>query len=136
LTSEGNLPLELKLFNADLPGKTVIAATQKIKHQFPPHIEILQVTDLFDLLTKLGQRNITSLLVEGGVKVREEFFQAKLVNRIQVYLAPVVIASLSKKATLLPMDAVALGPDLSISVDCEYYPTSRDLFAGSTGPRT
>jgi diaminohydroxyphosphoribosylaminopyrimidine deaminase/5-amino-6-(5-phosphoribosylamino)uracil reductase len=119
LTSKAELSAELRLFNPDLPGKTLIAATEKITNKFPEHIEILSIRNLLELLSELGRRNITSLLVEGGVNVREAFFADNLVNRIQVYLAPVIIGSLTKKMQLPALECSTLGSDVSLSTNLE-----------------
>ena len=47
--------------------------------------------DLHDLLGKLGEREVTSLLVEGGPSVLGSFFDARLVDKVQAFVAPMVI---------------------------------------------
>jgi diaminohydroxyphosphoribosylaminopyrimidine deaminase/5-amino-6-(5-phosphoribosylamino)uracil reductase len=47
--------------------------------------------DLPSLLDELGKRGMLSLLVEGGGQVNASFFNAGLVDKVQVYVAPMVI---------------------------------------------
>lgn len=61
--------------------------------------EILEVRrgaaglDLGDLLDRLGERRITSLLVEGGGVTASRFLAAAVVDRLCVHVAPVVLGS-------------------------------------------
>lgn len=112
LSSKGNLPCDLKIFSTELPGKTLIATTVPAHHlpiyskSLDPHsgIEILVLpansqgrVDLSSLLLELGRREISSVLVEGGMTVNESFIQEKLIQKIFVYVAPVIIGTLEKK---------------------------------------
>jgi diaminohydroxyphosphoribosylaminopyrimidine deaminase/5-amino-6-(5-phosphoribosylamino)uracil reductase len=47
--------------------------------------------DISALLTELGQRQIISLLVEGGGKVLGTCFEANIVNEVWAFLAPLII---------------------------------------------
>ncbi|WP_342766658.1 bifunctional diaminohydroxyphosphoribosylaminopyrimidine deaminase/5-amino-6-(5-phosphoribosylamino)uracil reductase RibD [Tumebacillus permanentifrigoris] len=47
--------------------------------------------DLLEMLQILGQQNVTSVLVEGGGEVNAAFFEAKLVDKVVLYLAPKLI---------------------------------------------
>ncbi|MEO7673621.1 MAG: RibD family protein, partial [Pyrinomonadaceae bacterium] len=47
--------------------------------------------DLDELLAELGKRQIQSVLVEGGSEVAGAFFDAKLVDRLTLIVAPIVI---------------------------------------------
>lgn len=108
LASRG-VPLDLKMFHPDMPRKTIVATTDAIDKQhhqamLDQKIEVVILpsskqgyVDLTSLLDELGKRQITSLLVEGGMTVHENFFAENLVNQVHVYLAPVFIGSLEKK---------------------------------------
>ncbi|MEG1345704.1 MAG: bifunctional diaminohydroxyphosphoribosylaminopyrimidine deaminase/5-amino-6-(5-phosphoribosylamino)uracil reductase RibD [Acidaminococcaceae bacterium] len=62
-----------------------------------PQVEVLQVgtvdgkIDLAALLTVLGARKITGLLVEGGSATHGAFYAAGLVNRVYAFIAPKII---------------------------------------------
>jgi len=47
--------------------------------------------DLAAVLTDLGSRGLTDLLVEGGPTVLKAFWQQRLADKVMVYIAPVVI---------------------------------------------
>ena len=112
LSSGNRLPLDLKMFDTSMPAKTIIATTNDIDGKYrqlsvDKNIEILVLpknksgqVDLPSLLDELGKREITSLLVEGGMTVHESFFEHNLVNKVHVYLAPLIIGTLEKKKKL------------------------------------
>lgn len=112
VTTRDQLPKNLKLFQNFFPGKTIIASTKLINESFKKiilgkNIEWLVFPknkngfiDVRELLIELGNRNISSLLVEGGQTIHEQFFEAKLVNKVQVYLSPWIISALEKKQNL------------------------------------
>jgi diaminohydroxyphosphoribosylaminopyrimidine deaminase/5-amino-6-(5-phosphoribosylamino)uracil reductase len=47
--------------------------------------------ELFAVLTELGARSIQSLLVEGGATVAAKLLEAGLVNKVSLFLAPIII---------------------------------------------
>jgi len=47
--------------------------------------------DLPSLLDELGKRGLLSLLIEGGSQVNASFFDAGLVDKVQAYIAPMLI---------------------------------------------
>jgi len=102
LTAKGDLPLSLQVFNAKLPGKTIVATTTKADATWITNLQDLGVevwilpeertqVSLTALLQKLGQLNISHLLVEGGAEVHASFIEQRLFNELQVYLAPILI---------------------------------------------
>jgi diaminohydroxyphosphoribosylaminopyrimidine deaminase/5-amino-6-(5-phosphoribosylamino)uracil reductase len=97
LTTRGQLPLNLKLFekNSDINWREKLI--EKNIDLLILEKNKLDQIDLRSLLTELGKRQISSLLVEGGMKTHQLFFQEKLVNKIHVYLAPTIIGSLKEK---------------------------------------
>ena len=46
---------------------------------------------LHQLLERLGERQMTNLLVEGGGEVLGSFFDAGLINEVHAFIAPVLI---------------------------------------------
>jgi diaminohydroxyphosphoribosylaminopyrimidine deaminase / 5-amino-6-(5-phosphoribosylamino)uracil reductase len=62
-------------------------------------VEIVQMPtpriDLQQLMLILGQRQITSLLVEGGHTVHTSFIQAKLFNQVVLYISPLLIGGIT-----------------------------------------
>jgi len=112
LSSQGRLPAELNLFDPASPATTIVATTAAIagytrQSLIEKNVDVMVLpknshgkVDLPALLTELGKREITSILVEGGMTVLESFFQENLVNQVNVYLAPVIIGSMLKKHSL------------------------------------
>jgi diaminohydroxyphosphoribosylaminopyrimidine deaminase/5-amino-6-(5-phosphoribosylamino)uracil reductase len=127
LDSKGSLPLNLKLVNGSLPGKTLVATTAASEEGWRKSLETqgtevvvlpedeLGRVSLPALLACLGKKEISSLLVEGGETIHASFFKEGLVNKIQVYLAPAIISSLIKKQFLSQLNCEALGQDFSFS---------------------
>ncbi len=102
LDSHGRTPLTARVLEPTLPGTTVVAAVN------PPHawhealthrgIEVLTLppdatgrVDLHALLTVLGERQLTSVLVEGGSSVLGALAAAQLIDRIWTFIAPKLV---------------------------------------------
>ena len=120
LSTQGDLPLDLKLFDPKLPGKTMLMTTENVK-SFPAHVEVITFKKdkigkikLQDVLNVLGERQITSVLVEGGMQVHQQFFQERLINQICFYLSPVAIFSFEHKIKLKNFSFLETGSDLFI----------------------
>ena len=47
--------------------------------------------DLTDLLKELGNREITTVIVEGGSVLLGNFFDRRLVDKIYAFVAPIII---------------------------------------------
>jgi len=129
LSSQGPLPIHLKLFDPSSPAKTIVATTEAVD---PDWLHIMQTKSievlilpknkegkvhLPSLLRELGRKEITSVLVEGGMTVHEAFFQEKLVNKIHVYLAPVIIGALEKKQHLSNLQLTEIESDFYFTAD-------------------
>ncbi|MGQ9919961.1 MAG: bifunctional diaminohydroxyphosphoribosylaminopyrimidine deaminase/5-amino-6-(5-phosphoribosylamino)uracil reductase RibD [Desulfobacca sp.] len=85
--------------------------------------------DLEALLSLLGQRRLQSLLVEGGAEVHGAFFEAGLIDKFYLFLAPKLIGGrqapgvfggqgitrLAEAPSLRELTIRRLGPDLLIS---------------------
>jgi diaminohydroxyphosphoribosylaminopyrimidine deaminase/5-amino-6-(5-phosphoribosylamino)uracil reductase len=129
LSSQGGLPLNLRIFDGSLPGKTLVVTTEAADPVWCRSLEDRGVglwrsprneegrIALPALLAYLGQREITSVLVEGGAEVHASFFKANLVNKVQVYLAPAYIGSLAQKQFFDRVQFNSLGRDFSFSVN-------------------
>jgi diaminohydroxyphosphoribosylaminopyrimidine deaminase/5-amino-6-(5-phosphoribosylamino)uracil reductase len=103
LDSRGRVPLSARLFQTDLPGQTLVATTAAMPCTCRDALRQQGVTtlklpatpagrvELSALLQKLGQWQITSLLVEGGGQTLGAFFDVGLVNEVWAFLAPLII---------------------------------------------
>jgi diaminohydroxyphosphoribosylaminopyrimidine deaminase/5-amino-6-(5-phosphoribosylamino)uracil reductase len=127
LTASGRLPVDLKLFDKSLPSKTIIATTAKstlewrnalIKKNIT--VWVLPINDhgqvnLKALLNKLGENQITSILVEGGMTLHRSFFNENLVNNICIYLSPTIIGDFCTKKYLKKYSISYVGKDIQFS---------------------
>ena len=101
LDSKLEIPLDAKILNVDSDAKTIIATGNQVcnkktkEYSRKDNVEVLnlQVEEdnniLIDkLLTKLHDREITSVLIEGGGRVNYSFVQSGFVDKIYSFIAP------------------------------------------------
>ncbi len=145
LDSRGRAPLQARVFDPALPGQTLVAATGAMAKErqrvlAERDIEVLTLSadeneriSLPHLLEALGEREITSLLVEGGHTVMGSFFRAGLVDEVMAFIAPSIIggqaapgpvggagtAHLADAVTLTDLRVEHIGPDLLIAGNVE-----------------
>lgn len=92
-------PLESKLFKQNDTENTIVATTQSADSEKRKQLENLGVTiwqvdevlgqiSLCSLEERMAEENITSVLVEGGMKVFTSFIQKKMLDRLFVFIAP------------------------------------------------
>jgi diaminohydroxyphosphoribosylaminopyrimidine deaminase/5-amino-6-(5-phosphoribosylamino)uracil reductase len=98
--SRGSIPVSANVFRE--PGKTLIAVAQspdavKLKTLNGLGVEVFEVgadhgrVDLVRLLKLLGERQVTHVLVEGGGRLMGSLFDAQLVDKVMVFIAPIII---------------------------------------------
>jgi diaminohydroxyphosphoribosylaminopyrimidine deaminase/5-amino-6-(5-phosphoribosylamino)uracil reductase len=140
LDSAGRVPPTARLFDPALPGRAVVAATDRLPAAHRAALAARGVetlilpagddgVDLGALLEELGRRGVTSMLVEGGARVHGAFRDAGLVHKMQVYVAPVVIGGagapgpigglgagpMAEAARLVGVRTRLLGPDILLT---------------------
>ncbi len=103
LDSRARIPANAQVINQESGAATYLAVTDKapverIKLLSSGKTRIIRTAmdpdgrvDLRDLLQKLGDMEITSLLVEGGAEVAASFLEAGLVDKIITFIAPKII---------------------------------------------
>jgi len=103
LDSRGRTPLTARIFSPELPGRTLVATTAAMPgaHRRALAVRGVEVAvfpadsagrvDIPALLTHLGQRQVLSLMVEGGGQVLGSFFEAGSVQEVWAFLAPMII---------------------------------------------
>lgn len=68
---------------------------EKIKELRDEGAEVIQIAEggrnLQGVLGELGRRELTSVLVEGGTEVAGSFYDAKLIDKLSFFIAPIVI---------------------------------------------
>jgi diaminohydroxyphosphoribosylaminopyrimidine deaminase/5-amino-6-(5-phosphoribosylamino)uracil reductase len=101
LDSNCRTPLGAKIINQPSAAATIIATTSqadanKIKALESKGAQVIicgdhETVDLHQLLQQLAQRQITSLLVEGGASVHGSFLTSGLVDKVYWFIAPMLI---------------------------------------------
>jgi len=74
LTRSGKMPQRAHLFSDRLASRTLL----------------FEGKSLATVLKNLGKRSITSVLIEGGGKVLGQALDARLIDKVQVYLGPIL----------------------------------------------
>jgi diaminohydroxyphosphoribosylaminopyrimidine deaminase/5-amino-6-(5-phosphoribosylamino)uracil reductase len=76
LTRSGQLPRQAHLFSDKFANRTLIYKRKS----------------LASVLKDLGKRGITSVLIEGGGEVLGEALDKRLIDKVQIYLGPILTA--------------------------------------------
>jgi len=106
---KGHTPLTARVFSE--PGKTLVALgrvfTSEEKTAFAQvGAELLELpsaeglVDLEGLLKALGEREITSVLVEGGEALLGSLFDHRLVDKVIAFIAPIIIGGKEAKTAV------------------------------------
>nr|WP_314740393.1 bifunctional diaminohydroxyphosphoribosylaminopyrimidine deaminase/5-amino-6-(5-phosphoribosylamino)uracil reductase RibD [uncultured Haemophilus sp.] len=108
--SQLRTPLDCQLVQTAKEYRTVIATLcddmQKIEQYRPLGVEILickaknKRVDLHDLLQKLGEMQIDSLLIEGGSSLNFSALESGVVNRVHCYIAPKLVGGKTAKTPI------------------------------------
>ncbi|MAG35844.1 MAG: riboflavin biosynthesis protein RibD [Dehalococcoidia bacterium] len=143
LDSHARTPPSSRILGQALPGRTTLCITEAapaervaaIRAGGTDPLTLPNSTDgrinLAALADELGNRRIMSLLVEGGATVHGAFMDAGLVDRLTVYVAPVLIGGTDAPAPIGGMgvsrlsDAIrtsaprikCLGEDVKLTMD-------------------
>ena len=128
LDSQGRVPTDNALYDANLPASTIVVTTDAMSAEHANRltklgVEVLTLPsaagttrpDLTALLKELGAREIQSLLVEGGQTVLGSFFDAGVVNEVWAFLAPMLIGGTDAAPSIggLGIDELKAAPRLS-----------------------
>jgi diaminohydroxyphosphoribosylaminopyrimidine deaminase/5-amino-6-(5-phosphoribosylamino)uracil reductase len=97
--SQGRTPPQAKVFR--MPGKALLATLTleeaKAREFTQRGAEVVELpakdgkVDLRGLLRALGQRDVTSVLVEGGGTLLGSLFDLGLVDKVYAFIAPIII---------------------------------------------
>lgn len=108
--SKLRIPLDAKVLSSNLPQFTIIATTKNYdKEKFKTlssmeNVEVIVTeekdgrVDLKNLLQKIMDYNISSVLLEGGGILNASMLKEKLVDKFYFFLAPKIIGSDGKSA--------------------------------------
>lgn len=105
----GRTPLSARVFGE--PGKTLIAVakpfdTKKAEDFKKAGAEVVElpaerdIIDLAELLNVLGKRQVTSVLAEGGNKLFGSLFDRGLVDKVLVFISPIIIGGDEAKSAV------------------------------------
>ncbi len=106
---KGRTPLSARVFEE--PGKTLVAvakplSARKIEAFKKAGAEVVELTadndliDLKELLSVLGKRQVTSVLVEGGSGLFGSLFDSGLVDKVLAFISPIIIGGDEAKSAV------------------------------------
>ena len=132
--SGGRLPPEAAMLRE--PGDTLVAVANaggsSRKALVGAGAEVLAVpgagdrVDLPELLRTLGSREVTSVLVEGGAELLGALFDARLVDKVVAFVAPVVIGGTQAPSAVGGTGAKGIVDALELT-DVRYEQVGRDI---------
>jgi diaminohydroxyphosphoribosylaminopyrimidine deaminase/5-amino-6-(5-phosphoribosylamino)uracil reductase len=102
MDSRARLPLTARLIEAGRPGRVVVAVGDEAPAERVARLEALGLTvlacksrdgrvDPADMLSRLFALEVTGILLEGGSEINGAFVEAGLVDRVAMFVAPLVI---------------------------------------------
>lgn len=102
IDSTGRIPLKAKVLNSNSKAKAIVAVTEKAEKDKIRALEekgaevIITPTknngvDLYYLMKILGEKKIDSILLEGGSKINYSALEAKIVDKVNAFIAPKII---------------------------------------------
>lgn len=105
--SRGKIPIDSNVVKNN-PNELILATTNKIKPSKKQALKSLGVSvlvvseknnkvDLTRLMTKLGEMNIDSILLEGGATLNEAMLKEELVDKVLFFIGPKIIGGSKSK---------------------------------------
>ncbi len=101
--SEGRLPLEARVLTQESNASTIVAVTRRAPEEKLAQLaaagakilvvneDRLGMVDLNHLMDLLGQREIASVLVEGGAQINSAALAEGIVDKVAMFIAPKLI---------------------------------------------
>ncbi|MCU5064598.1 bifunctional diaminohydroxyphosphoribosylaminopyrimidine deaminase/5-amino-6-(5-phosphoribosylamino)uracil reductase RibD [Bacillus cereus] len=97
LDTNFTIPLESKvIINGESPTWIITCVNKKV--DLPSHVKVITVKstkDSGEVLYKLGEMGITSILVEGGAKIFTNFYSDNNFDQLVFYMAPKIVGGKS-----------------------------------------
>ncbi|PIZ04469.1 MAG: riboflavin biosynthesis protein RibD [Gammaproteobacteria bacterium CG_4_10_14_0_8_um_filter_38_16] len=119
----------LNLLDSHHQLKTILVTTEKNKSIFQSlqsdYVELLVVAEknntvsILDLLTVLAEKEITSLLVEGGMTTHQLFLKENCVNKTRVTVSPIMIGVAESKKKVTVKTLSSMDSDFCFLIDNE-----------------
>lgn len=103
LDSSGRVPLDRAIYDQSLPGRTILATTDRVSTEHRAQLEAKNVellvvaanrdgrVALEPLLRALAQRNLVRVMVEGGAEVLGAFHDKNLIDEAWVFIGSKLI---------------------------------------------
>jgi diaminohydroxyphosphoribosylaminopyrimidine deaminase/5-amino-6-(5-phosphoribosylamino)uracil reductase len=137
IDSKGRVPLDAHIFEP--PGEVLIAVVAPIDPERKEKIvqagaEVLELpakegsVDIVELFKLLGEREIVTVLVEGGGKLLGSLFDHRLVDKVLAFISPIIIGGceatcvggsgvddITKALRLSRVDITTFGDDVLVS---------------------
>ena len=98
LDRHARILLDSKVLNQESDARTIVAVTSSAPEdkieQIKQKAEVIVIpekdgrVDLLELMKKLGQMEITSVMIEGGAEVNASALRAGIVDRVMFFIAP------------------------------------------------
>jgi diaminohydroxyphosphoribosylaminopyrimidine deaminase/5-amino-6-(5-phosphoribosylamino)uracil reductase len=93
-------------------------------------VEVVQIAEggrnLSGVLRELGKRNLQSVIVEGGAQIAGAFYDAKLIDKITFFIAPIVIGGKDAPIAIAGLGASLLSSAMQLQ-KVEYKQSGSDL---------
>jgi len=107
--SKGRIPLDSHIFQP--PGEVLLATVEPLESEkkralTQANAEVLELpgkkglVDIEELLKTLGEREVVSVLVEGGGELLGSFFDYHLVDKVLTFISPIIIGGREAKAAV------------------------------------
>lgn len=126
IDSKASLPLNSRLLKTISESEIIVAVNKNARHERIEKLEqlgckIIQTrdtsdrVDLTDLFQHLGEMKLTNILVEGGSRVITSMIEGRLVDKVIIFIAPIIIGGEGAKSPVLGKgidkmcDAVKIG---------------------------
>ncbi|MFN3531584.1 MAG: bifunctional diaminohydroxyphosphoribosylaminopyrimidine deaminase/5-amino-6-(5-phosphoribosylamino)uracil reductase RibD [Candidatus Brocadia sp.] len=112
IDSNAALPLNSRLLKTIHESEIIVAVNKNAQHERVSKLEqlgckIIQTrdtngcVDLKYLFQRLGEMNLTNILVEGGSRVITSMFEGHFVDKVMVFIAPIIIGGEGAKSPIL-----------------------------------
>ena len=109
--SQGRTPLTAKIFNPKSEAGVIVAVAEnaspeKVEKLQAAGAEVLVIEEeqnrvcLSALMRKLGQKEITSVLIEGGGEINASALKAKIVDKVSFFIAPKLIGGVNAPGSI------------------------------------
>lgn len=98
LDSHARIPLNARVLNLQSNAKTIVAVTPSAQedniNRIRQKAEVIIIPEkdgrvnIYELMKKLGEMQITSVMIEGGAEVNASALKAGIVDRVMFFIAP------------------------------------------------